>query len=935
MSATRPARVPSTLAPALAPALAAALALGLVACDDGGPTGPIRDPGGGVRITDAGVRYDTGGPPATDDAAPEPEPVVDAEPPPDPDAEVDAAPFDVIAYAVETRVGERRTPAGLEVRVTCQVLDQVGEPIVDAEAIAEVHPDTGFERTDTGLVGHIARDYEIVCAASRLGLRDPTPAVWTVVPDAPARVVTRLDAEDIDAGGSVDVECEAFDAFGNDTGHDAFGMRIEPPPPAVRQQGMTLTFDSAGAFEVNCTLPGVEEAPPVPLEVRAGSPAELSMALFPDRPSYRVGSVVEVVPQVTDEFGNPVPAADVVFLSDPELPPFGDGRFRLVAEGLYDVGVEVRGETYEDRELRASRRILVDFGGPGIACESPEDGEVIRRPAGGGHDIAGTVADIQGVQSVTVDGVPADLSEEGRWRADVETRWGLNVHDIVASDGDDETGTFCAYYAAEAFAANGVVMPDALLLRLAQGALDDGGPDAPLTSLGDVIRRVVNSQGLVDTVDQAARSQNPIVPSECHARVLGACLFRLGVDYTGIAIGGPNGVQLTLVDGGLRARAVIRELNVRAQMNGTLSNRAGLRAEHITIDLTFDAGLRFDGQPDIRLRGLNEVSVGDLDADFSGLLGFVFELVFELFEGLVRDVIVDAIRDFLVDNIDGVLTDLLGNVDIGELAQGIDVPSLTGGASVPMTVAVGLNRLDFLAGQLLVGVHTRVDAPVRVPDRGPGVPLLPGHDAIALPADRTVGAAVQLGLLNQVLHALWRAGYFEAEAGGLVAGVAGDLPEGVEVFLRFPRPPWVVGVDGESTVRVMLGPLSAGVVYPGFFVEPIQVRLAAEVSATVVVEGERELRFEGIDVDAFHLALGGAEMPPRAREVLEDTLVRVVQGIVDRSLNDGLPVLPLPEFVIPDDLARFDLPPGVGLGLRMPRLSGTEAAWMFDGNFGE
>lgn len=916
---------------ALSPPIVVLLALWLAACDSSQQP-PIR-PGGGVRVTDAGVRYDRGMPPPVgDDAAVE---LPDAEPPPEPDAEVDSAPFDVIPYAVETRVGERRTPAGLEVRVTCQVLDQLGEPIVDAEATAEVHPDTGFERTATGLVGRIARDYQIVCAAPRLGLRDPTPAVWSVVPDAPARVVTRLSAEDIPAGGAVEIACEAFDAFGNRTADEQFGVRVDPPPADVRQRGATLTFGSAGAFAVNCTLPAVEDAAPVPLEVRAGSPAELSIALFPDRPSYRVGSVVEVVPQVTDEFGNPVPDAPISFVSDPLLPAFGAGRFRLVAEGRYDVGAMVEGETFEGRALVATRRILVDFGGPGIACERPEDGEFVRRPAGGAFDIEGSVADIEGIASVTVDGRPADFSDDGQWRADVEVAWGLNVHDVIASDGDDETGTFCAYYAADEFAPDDRPLRDAVVLRLGQGALDDGRPDAPIASLGDVLRRVVNSRGLVETVDQAARSQNPIVPSECHVRVLGACLFRLGVDYTGIDIGGPNDISLTVIDGGLRARAVIRELNVRAQMNGTLSNRAGLRAEHITIDLSFDVGLRFDGQPDIRLRALNEVSVGDLDADFSGLLGFVFELVFELFEGLVRDTIVDALRDFLVDNIDGVLTDLLGNVDLGDLSAGFEVPSLTGGAGVPMTVAVGLSTLDFRGDRALVGVQTTVEAPIRVADRGPGVPLLPGHDAVALPADRTVGAAVQLGVLNQVLHRLWRAGYFEAEAGGLVGTIAADLPAGVEVFLRFPRPPLVTGVDGEATVRVMVGPLSAGVVYPGFFVEPVQVRLAADVAATVRLQGERDLVFEGVEVLALHLALGGAEMPPRAREVLEETLRRVVQAIVDRALNDGLPVIPLPEFVIPDDLARFDLPAGAGIGLRMPRLGGTTAAWVLDGNFGE
>ncbi|MCA9541028.1 MAG: hypothetical protein KC620_19140, partial [Myxococcales bacterium] len=851
------------------------------------------------------------------------------------DAEVDGATFAEVAYAIETRVGERYTPAGLEVRVTCQVLNQVGEPIEEAEARVEVYPDSGFERTETGLIGHIARDYQLVCSSPALGLRDPTPAIWTVQPDAAARVVTWLSAEEIDSGGSVDIECASFDAFGNPTEDEAFGVRVDPPPARVSQRGMTLTFESAGTFAINCSLPGVEDAPAVALDVVSGLPANLSMVLFPDRPSYRVGNVVELVPQATDRFGNPVPEAPIVFTSDPPLPGFGAGRFRCAAEGRYDLQARVDGPTEDDRELSVTRRILVDFGGPGISCDRPEDGDFIQRPEGGRHALEGTVADIEGVASVIVDERAADLRNDGHWRAEVDVDWGLNVHDVVASDGDDETSTFCAYYAADAFVPEDRPMLDALQLRLGQGALDDGRPDAPLGSLADALRRMVNSQGLVDTVDQAARAQNPIVPNECRTRVLGACLFRLGVEYTGLAIGGPNDISLTLVDGGLRARAVIRELNVSAQLHGTLGNRIRLRAEHITIDLTFDVGLRFDGQPDIRLRGLNEVSVGDLDADFSGILGFLFELVFEAFEGLVRRTIVDALRGFLEDNIDQVLTDLLGNVDIGALSQGFDVPSLTGRDPIRMSLAVGLSTLDFNAARALVGVSTRVDAPIVIADRAPGIPLLPGFDAVALPADRTIGAAVQLGVLNQVMHRLWRAGYFEAEAGGLVANVAGDLPEGVEVFLRIPRPPLVVGVDGEATVRVMLGPLSAGVVYPGFFVEPVRVRIAAEVSATVRLQGERDLVFDGVEIEHFYLALGGADMPARAREVLEDTLRRVVQSMVDRALNDGLPVIPLPEFVVPDDLGRFDLPAGAGLGLRQPRLNGTTAAWILDGNFGE
>ena len=83
------------------------------------------------------------------------------------------------------------------------------------------------------------------------------------------------------------------------------------------------------------------------------------------------------------------------------------------------------------------------------------------------------------------------------------------------------------------------------------------------------------------------------------------------------------------------------------------------------------------------------------------------------------------------------------------------------------------------------------------------------------------------------------------------------------------------------------------------------------------------------------MSLAGAQVPDRARQVIEDTLTRVLQRMIDRALNDGLPSLPLPEFEIPADQAEFGLPAGQRLGLRQPRLTGNRAGWIFDGNFGE
>ena len=113
------------------------------------------------------------------------------------------------------------------------------------------------------------------------------------------------------------------------------------------------------------------------------------------------------------------------------------------------------------------------------------------------------------------------------------------------------------------------------------------------------------------------------------------------------------------------------------------------------------------------------------------------------------------------------------------------------------------------------------------------------------------------------------------------------------------------------------------------------MRTAAVIHAGVRIEGDNDVIFDDVTVEELHLGLGGAQMPAQAREVLENTLSSVIQRLIDRTLNAGLPVIPLPEFMIPQGLAEFDLPVGRGLGLRQPRLSGREAAWFLDGNFGE
>ena len=207
-------------------------------------------------------------------------------------------------------------------------------------------------------------------------------------------------------------------------------------------------------------------------------------------------------------------------------------------------------------------------------------------------------------------------------------------------------------------------------------------------------------------------------------------------------------------------------------------------------------------------------------------------------------------------------------------------------------------------------------------------------DELPFPNEEAIGASVQLGVLNQALFQLWQAGFFDLNDQGLAQSLDLDLPDGSEVTLNVSYPPFVEGVDNRSSLKVALGPLTASVLYPGFFEEPFPIQLVAKLNAQVSLQGERDLNFDGIEIERIVFSLGSS-VPASARSILEEVLREVVQGLVDDALNSALPSLPLPELTIPAGFEEFNLPPSTRLGLRTPNLSGNRSLWYLSGSFGE
>lgn len=892
---------------------------------------------------------DAARPPPSPDAAPdawvEPDLDVSPEPEPEPDAALapDAAAPPVQVVAVDTRLGAEATRAGIENRVTCVALGADDSAIPDVMTRIEVRPAEGAVRDvdDSALlVGEIAGVYQVTCTAPALGLRDTTPASWEVHAADPVEVRAIVEPAHIVAGEVAEVRCEAVDVYGNAVDPTGAAVSLSPEGAGVFVDGHIVEVTTSGRYQVACALGGATSET-ARLDVSPGLPAQIVAQLAPDEPVYRVGEVLGYAATVTDAFGNRVDEASLVWVANPALPAFGAGRYLAVAEGRYTLSVSVEGPTLGDVTLEASADILVDAGGPAITCDQPADGAMVRRGAGP-VILGGEVRDIAGLAAFEIDGEAVPVDAAGRFALAREPVWGQNVHTLVARDVfGNENSTLCTYFAADDYLAENASLFDGIALQLTQAAVDDGAPNRPITSLSDLLRGVLDSPELVATVDAALRAQNPIVPNRCLQRIPNPfgddpCLFTFGAEYRSIEIRGPHSLSTQLLAGGIRFVVVLRDIRISMRTTGTASVGGLMTAQSVGLDITFNVDLA-NGRPRVALRGVNNITVGALDLDLDGGLGSFFDpavdLVFGAFEGLVRDELVAAIRDFLEGELDALLSGILEGLDLASLGLGFDVPTLDGQAPIRLALGVAFDQVQVTGDRLRIGISTRVDGPTRQAAPSAGVPLVVSPSRINLAPQGTVGGAVALGMVNQVLHRLWRGGFFHIADAGAALG----LPEGTSIGLEVRVPPAVEGIGGNQ-VRMHLGPAIASIRYAGLFDEPLRIRLAATVVAGVELVGGSELVFggaEGVQIETLRIVIEGVSVTEQARAVIERDLRRIVQAVADRALNDLLPRVPIPDFALPDSLAAYGVPRGTRLGLRDATLTGERAHFVLDGRFGQ
>ncbi|MFB6374000.1 MAG: hypothetical protein ABEN55_13010, partial [Bradymonadaceae bacterium] len=197
---------------------------------------------------------------------------------------------------------------------------------------------------------------------------------------------------------------------------------------------------------------------------------------------------------------------------------------------------------------------------------------------------------------------------------------------------------------------------------------------------------------------------------------------------------------------------------------------------------------------------------------------------------------------------------------------------------------------------------------------------------------QSLAATIHIGVLNHVLHALWRGGLFDTQIGDSLLG--DSAPAGTEAELSLNLPP-VARLQGSSKVELMIGAATVKLTYPGLFDEPIELRVGLVAETGVTIKNNDTLEFNNVQLTEFYFTPTDISLDAESRNVVESFLKNLFQGVVDESLNSALPSLPIPSFTITPAIGKYGLPTGSEIGIEYPSVGGTNRHFILEGSFGE
>lgn len=833
-------------------------------------------------------------------------------------------------YAAARTTAPGTVTAGTEIVVSCVLVDPQGnasQPPKDADLKIVYAPADSVQTDAAGKTLAIrAGKVDVRCTFPTIGVGDDIGAQIAITPGPIATVDTSLSTTSVVAGGDVTATCIAHDAWNNIVPDAKPTLTSAPTDAGNVVTGLTGKFTHAGVYDLACEIPGAKTHS-LPIEVVPNKPATLVLSPTPFKVVYPIGSVVTTETLVADQYNNPIANAPTQYGSAPNASTsLGANHFQYLANGFYTLTATVPPPTTTGKPLVASVQIEVDGNGPTIECNSPTDGTMINAAPGSTISFSGSVNSPNGVTSVKVNGAVANLAGT-TFSLPLVTRFGINFADIVATDknGAQSTRT-CSFLAANQWATESGLYADTIDLKLTQPAVDDGGRGGAVSSFGDMLYKVANSAGLYSTIDSGLKAANPLKPRACDSQTctfLGCiCWYSSGVEYKGLSLPGPQTVDVTLVNGGLQAHVRVPNVGVNMRVWGDVGpipydTTGWATFSYLDVTMIIDTSI-VGGKLHGSVRpGSVVTNVGSLSTAFGGIDGWIINnILVPLAQGSLRDTVKNLVTNFITNNFNAVLDGVLSGLDISTLGTSFNVPKLDGSGSLPLSFGVGFSSVSTTPSRMLVGLSSRLTAPAGHAYPSLGVPIPTGavldDTPVSLPA--TAGVAIHVGVFDQALHALWRGAMFNATMNGTQLG--GALPQDAGIRVTTLLPP-VAQMSGNA-VELSLGALQLAVTYPGLFggtdaggnpLPPLRVELGARATSTPALVGN-DLKFGSFVITEMHFSTGDVSLDSSTNAILTGMLQNLLQKIIDKSLNDALPALPIPSFELPASLVTYGIGPG-------------------------
>jgi hypothetical protein len=796
--------------------------------------------------------------------------------------------------------------AGNTIAVACLGVDSEGRAYVlpeDVEFVVRAIPEDAVENGANGLVARTAGTLYIYCGVDADHL-DPTPAEIWVLPGQPASVTTVLDTTSITAGEDVTATCTVADRYGNLVTDATPALRTAPRATGNVTTETVTVFSRAGTYTVGCHLDGVESdardvtvAPALPAAVRA--------ATTPVETTFAVGAPVTFSPRAYDRYGNEVTDAEIVVTATIEtgsgpIVETAPGTFEFGSDGVYRLTATVASPTDGDIPLVASHDVVVSGNGPPIRCVTPPHASHVVAEVGAVVSFEGAT-DLPGLASLTVDGTTVVVAGDGTFSANLTTRFGVNTVHVVATDGGGNTvDRTCAFVASPATASETAVLPHTATLSLRQGALynvaTDAGFEAPFfaglfETLGAATTLLPDAKPRVGSTRIANIQMSGTGPMATYFNAAPMDGTALGVDVTAEDFelqmrvrGEQDGVEFDLpasIDfGGFDLRVV---LDLVVDATGRL--RALPRAESVTISFHGDRQAEFVEDPD------------------------VLAVLQRLADGTVETLVREGIRNWLTGRLAAAVDAIIGRLDVTDTGEPRAVARIDGGTiALAYATAADPALLDSEHGVFQVGTSVTAEA---AHARAFPVPLVETPTAADPAFVQNAVAAVHAALFGQVLHALWRAGFYDATADGTFLETTG-----ASITTSTALPP-AVSISAGGRLIVDLGAIDARVFLPGVF-DDLPVSLSLRGGAFLDAAGG-DLVTGGFTIDELRYATGAMSLDASSRQTLELLLRRWATGVLDAGFEGAIGRPPAP------DLA--------GRGVTQPSVDADAPHLLFHGVF--